>query len=181
VEFFGVLPVLGSDARCGANIAGNGHQKRSGATAGASGRLFAVVIRRLGHDDVEVVLAAADLFDDPPTREWTERFFSLPTHHLLFAFDDAGNAVGFVSGAELTHPDKGTEMFLNELGVAEHARRQGIGRALTEALADVARGRGCHGMWVGTENDNAAARRTYGSAGAGDPDPHVIFEWEFRS
>jgi ribosomal protein S18 acetylase RimI-like enzyme len=140
-----------------------------------------VEIRRLTAADVDVVLAAAHLFDEDPTREDTETFFALGTHHLLVAFDDDGRAVGFVSGAELTHPDKGTEMFLNELGVDEPARRRGIGKALTEALADVARQRGCHGMWVGTETGNMAARRTYEAAGAGEPDPFVIYEWEFES
>ena len=138
-------------------------------------------IRRLTADDVDVVLAAAHLFDEDPTPEHTEKFFALGTHHLLVAFDDNGRAVGFVSGAELTHPDKGTEMFLNELGVDEPYRRRGIGRALTQALADVARQRGCHSMWVGTETDNVAARRTYESAGLGEPDPFVIYDWEFPS
>ena len=72
-----------------------------------------------------------------------------------------GWAVGFVSGVETTHPDKGTEMFLYELGVDESARRQGVGRALVEALAAFAEERGCYGMWVLTEDDNVAARKTY--------------------
>jgi ribosomal protein S18 acetylase RimI-like enzyme len=139
-------------------------------------------IRRLGPDDVDLVLGVPDdLFDHRPQREATEEFFAQPTHHLLMAFDADGVAVGFVTGVEMTHPDKGTEMFLYELGVMEHARRQGIGKALTNALGDLARARGCHGMWVGTDDDNTAARRTYESAGAGEPDPHVIYEWEFRS
>ena len=40
--------------------------------------------------------------------------------------------MGFVSGVEVTHPDKGTEMFLYELAVDEPFRRRGIGRALVE-------------------------------------------------
>jgi ribosomal protein S18 acetylase RimI-like enzyme len=136
-------------------------------------------IRRLGAGDVDTVLAAADLFDETPTREITERFFATNGHHLLFAFDDDGVPVGFVSGTELVHPDKGTEMFLNELGVAEHARRQGIGTALTNALLAVARERGCRGMWVGTEVENEAARRTYVAAEADEPEAFVLYEWDF--
>ena len=66
-----------------------------------------------------------------------------------------------MSGVETTHPDKGTEMFLYELAVASEHRRRGIGPALVEALAALARERGCYGMWVGTEPGNAAALATY--------------------
>ena len=62
---------------------------------------------------------------------------------------------------EVTHPDKGTEMFLYELAVDEPFRRRGIGRALVERLAALAREAGCYGMWVITDKDNDAARATY--------------------
>jgi ribosomal protein S18 acetylase RimI-like enzyme len=132
--------------------------------------------------DVETVLAAADLFDGPPRRDATEHFLAQPTHHLLLAFDDRGDAAGFVSGVETTHPDKGTEMFLYELAVDEPARRQGIGKALVSALAELARARGCYGMWVLTDDDNRAGYRTYESAGGHDDGGrHVLFSWEFPS
>ena len=58
-------------------------------------------------------------------------------------------------------------MFLYELAVDEPFRRRGIGRQLVTALADLAVGRGCYGMWVGVDaGDNAAAVATYRSAGA---------------
>ena len=89
-----------------------------------------------------------------------------------------GRPAGFVTGVELTHPDKGTEMFLYELGVDAAFRRQGIGRQLTEALAAVARERGCYGMWVGTEPDNAAALATYRAAGASSSETFVVLSWD---
>src|SRR6185295_12378694 len=80
--------------------------------------------------DVE---AAAGVLDGPPRADATEAFLADPRHHLLLAWE-RGGVVGMVSGVEMTHPDKGTEMFLYELGVAEEARGRGIGRALTDAL-----------------------------------------------
>lgn len=136
-------------------------------------------IRRLTAAETGVVLTAAHLFDHEPRREWTARFLSEPGHHLLVAFDDAGTAVGFVSGVEMVHPDKGTEMLVYELGVDEPARRQGIGRALVAALRDIAEAAGCYGMWVGTEPDNAAAIATYRSAGFDDPEPTVTLAVTF--
>ena len=131
--------------------------------------------------DVGTVLAAAALFDDPPRRDATAHFLAQPTHHLLLAFDEAALALGLVSGVETTHPDKGTEMFLYELAVDGPARRQGIGTALVSALAQLARARGCYGMWVLTDDDNRAGYRTYESAGGHDDGGrHMMFSWDFR-
>jgi ribosomal protein S18 acetylase RimI-like enzyme len=135
-------------------------------------------IDRLDPEDLERVLAAPHLFDGPPTAEWTDRFLGADGHHLLFASFE-GVDVGFVTGVEITHPDKGTEMFLYELGVDEAARRRGAGQALVAALRDLAQERSCYGMWVLTDAGNEAALRTYRSAGGSDPDPQVVLDWTF--
>jgi ribosomal protein S18 acetylase RimI-like enzyme len=133
-------------------------------------------LRWLGPPDVDAVLAAGALFDDPPTRPWTEDFLARPGHHLCLAYAD-GVAAGFVTGVEMVHPDKGAEMFLYELGVDEAYRGRGLGRALVAALAERARERGCLGMWVLTETDNEAARRTYESAGGIGRGAFVMLDW----
>ena len=58
--------------------------------------------------DPAAVRQAADLFDAPPLAAATERFLAESNHHLLFAYDGTGRAVGMISGIEMTHPDKGT-------------------------------------------------------------------------
>jgi ribosomal protein S18 acetylase RimI-like enzyme len=121
-------------------------------------------VRRLVPGDEALVLAAVELFDHVPRPDATALFLARDGHHLLMAFD-GDRAVGFVSGVETTHPDKGTEMFLYELAVAEDARNRGVGRSLVSALAGVARERGCYGMWVLTDDDNLAAVRAYEAAG----------------
>lgn len=128
--------------------------------------------------DAAAVHRAADLFDSPPLPEATERFLADPTHHLLLAYDESDRAVGMISGIETTHPDKGTEMFIYELGVAPAARLQGVATELVKALADLARRRGCYGMWVGTEPDNAAAQATYRKAGANEEAPFLLLSWD---
>ncbi|HEX3265405.1 MAG TPA: GNAT family N-acetyltransferase [Candidatus Limnocylindrales bacterium] len=134
-------------------------------------------VRRLTVADVAVVVRAAALFDHSPRRPETRRFLASEDHHLLMAFVGS-EPVGFVSGYELVHPDKAVEMFLYELSVAESARRRGVGRALVEALADVARERSCRGMWVLTDHDNEAAKATYRSAGATIDEPTLLLEWK---
>jgi ribosomal protein S18 acetylase RimI-like enzyme len=137
-----------------------------------------VRIHRVGPEDASLVHRAAALFDEAPRDEAIARFLGSDDHHLLLALEGA-EPVGFVSGVELTHPDKGVEMFLYELAVAEDARRRGIGRALVEALAELARERGCRGMWVLTDEDNVAAVTTYRRAGATRDERTFLLEWTF--
>jgi aminoglycoside 3-N-acetyltransferase I len=139
------------------------------------------LIVRLAPGDEHIVVTGGELFDAAPTEAATVKFLASEGHHLLVAVDADGTPVGFISGVETTHPDKGTEMFLYELSVAPAHRNRGIGRELVGALVELARSCGCYGMWVGTEPDNAAALATYRAAGASPPEPFVTLEWVFGS
>jgi ribosomal protein S18 acetylase RimI-like enzyme len=137
-----------------------------------------VLIRDLSSGDVSAVVAAGHLFDADVDADATRRFLDDDGHHLLVAYE-GDEAIGFVSGVEMTHPDKGTEMFLYELGVAERFRGHGVARALVAELAGVARAAGCYGMWVLTDVDNEAARRTYATADAEATPGQIMFSWTF--
>jgi ribosomal protein S18 acetylase RimI-like enzyme len=132
----------------------------------------------MGPGDGERVTAAAHLFDAAPQPAAVARFLADPTHHLLIAFS-AGEPAGFVSGVEVTHPDKGTEMFLYELSVDTPHRHHGIGTALVRALADLARKQGCYGMWVLVDDENAAAAATYRKADGDVESQPLMFSWRF--
>ncbi|QGV80573.1 GNAT family N-acetyltransferase [Streptomyces ficellus] len=127
---------------------------------------------------VAELVAAQHLYDGPARPGWAARFLAAPGHLMLIAYVD-GVPAGMVSGVEMLHPDKGAEMCLYELSVDEAYRRRGIGRALTGALAGVARERGCYGMWVGVDTDNAPALATYRSAGADDDGEFAMLAWGF--
>ncbi|MFC7305442.1 GNAT family N-acetyltransferase [Streptomyces monticola] len=132
---------------------------------------------------VAELLAAGPLFDSPAREEWARRFLAAPGHHLFLAHAD-GAAVGFITGIEMLHPDKGVEMCLYELGVAGPYRRRGIARALISELVTLSKELGCYDMWVGVDLDNDAALAAYRSTGARDDDGGVgcaILTWEFRA
>ncbi|MEV0679801.1 GNAT family N-acetyltransferase [Actinosynnema sp. NPDC050436] len=132
-------------------------------------------IRRVtSYDDV---VAVGHLFDEPPREAAGRRFLAEAGNHLLVAYAD-GRPAGFVTGVETTHPDKGTEMFVYELGVEDEFQRRGIGTALVEALLLLARERGCFGAFTATEPDNAAALATYARTRA-DAEPTVSLSWTF--
>jgi len=139
-----------------------------------------VIITLLNAADSELVLGASHLFDGPAIRTATDRFLAEPGHHLFIAYEDDRPA-GFISGVEVTHPDKGTEMFLYELAVDEPFRRRGIASALVEHLKSLAIEHGCYGMWVLTSEDNEGALATYVHA-EGTPEPgQVVIVWDFSS
>ena len=135
------------------------------------------IVRAASASDVAL---AAPLFDHALRDEAVERFAAEAGHHLLLAIEEDA-AVGFVTGVEMTHPDKGTEMFLYELAVGEASRNRGAGRALVMALGELARERGCYGMWVLTDDGNPAALRAYTAAGGVRETPDsVLLAWTFR-
>lgn len=121
-------------------------------------------IERLGPGDDARVAEAGTLFDNPADPAATADFLARPDHYLFVAYEGDAPA-GFVSGVMLVHPDKGREMFLYELAVDEVYRRRGYARALVERLAEAAQEAGCYGMWVLTDDGNAAALAAYESAG----------------
>ena len=117
------------------------------------------------------------LFDDPVDLDATRRFLADDANVLLVACAD-GEPAGFVTGTELSHPDKPVpEMFLNELAVHEAFRRRGIGRRLVEELWQLAQQRGCRGMWVLTDDDNVAANRVYLGAGGVRGAAERMYQW----
>jgi ribosomal protein S18 acetylase RimI-like enzyme len=127
-------------------------------------------------ETVAEAVAASPLFDGPVREEWARRFLDQPGHHMLLAH--AGERpVGMVSGMELTHPDKGTEMVLYELSVDEDHRRRGIGRELVGGLLAIARERGCYGMWVAVDTDNDPALATYAAAGGAREADAAMIVW----
>jgi ribosomal protein S18 acetylase RimI-like enzyme len=157
----------------GAAENGAGSGTGSGTGTGTDG---AFEIRWLGSGDDQLVLDAAVLFDATPRRDWTAQFLGRDGHHLLIAYL-GDTPVGFISGVETLHPDKGAEMFVYELGVDDPYRRRGVASELVRELLEVARRRGCYGMWVPVEPDNEAALATYRSTGAAGPDPAANFTW----
>ena len=77
------------------------------------------------------------------------------------------------------HPDKRSELFLNEVAVVEQARRGGVARALIDELKQLGRDRRCAVMWVLTDEGNAAAMGLYRSTGGvWNGEVQVMFEFD---
>jgi GNAT superfamily N-acetyltransferase len=89
-----------------------------------------------------------------------------------------GEPVGYAIAYLLERPDREAPMVLfYEVEVLAGWRRQGIGRAMVDRLAQFAKERGACKMWVLTEEANAAAQALYTAAEAHGTGPHRLFTW----
>jgi aminoglycoside 6'-N-acetyltransferase I len=122
-----------------------------------------VAIRMLGPDDAPILdCVAPDVFDNEIDANWTAEFLADPRHHMAVAVLE-DQVIGMASGVHYVHPDKGPELWVNEVGVAPPHRKRGIAKGLIGVLFAHARTLGCTEAWLGTEEDNAAARALYRS------------------
>jgi ribosomal protein S18 acetylase RimI-like enzyme len=138
----------------------------------------AVRVQRARPDDEREVSRFQGAFDYEVIPAETRRFLSDERHLLLLGYVQDQPA-GFVSAIEVFHPDKRSELFLNEIAVLEESRRRGVARALIDELKRAGRERGCVNMWVLTDEDNVAAMGLYRAAGGRwDGDPQVMFEFD---
>ena len=136
-------------------------------------------IRLLGPGEAAVLDRVAEgVFDNPVDPRWAAEFFAEPRHHLAAALD-GGVVIGMASAVHYVHPDKPPQLWVNEVGVAPPYRNRGIGRALLLALFARGRELGCEEAWLGTEPDNAAARRLYLTVG-GEEEPMVMYSFRLK-
>ena len=118
-------------------------------------------ILRLSPGDAAVLdRVANEVFDEPVRPERLAAYLAEPGHVMLVAI--VGRiVVGQCAAVVHRHPDKVTELYIDEVGVAPAFQRKGIGIALVEQMLAVGRELGCGEAWVGTEPDNLPARGLY--------------------
>src|SRR5690348_11265901 len=131
---------------------------------------MALDVRILGPGDAAVLTRVAEeVFDYAVIPSITAEFLADPRHHLCVAIED-GVVVGMASAVHYVHPDKPTELWINEVAVAPSHHRRGIGKQILTRLLAHARALGAREAWVLTDVDNAAGNALYSSVG-GRPTP----------
>jgi GNAT superfamily N-acetyltransferase len=120
-----------------------------------------VELKRLSPGDLHVLdNVADDVFDEPIRLDRLRRYLAEPGHLMIVAIDD-GVVVAQCAAVVHYHPDKVTELYVDEVGTATSHLRQGIARRLIAAMFDWGRELGCKESWLGTETDNVAANALY--------------------
>ena len=140
---------------------------------------MAIAIKILKSDELDILKNIdPDVFDDAIDLKRTVEFLADPRHHLAVAIED-DLVVGFVSAVHYIHPDKSRpELWINEVGVVQTHRRQGLGKGLMNAIFEVGRELGCTEAWVLSDRENTAAMSLYSAVGnAESPTDHVMFSF----
>lgn len=120
-------------------------------------------VKRLSSSDAPVFARIApDVFDELVGPVQLATYLAAPGHIMVVAIDD-DLVVGQCAGVIHRHPDKPTELYVDEVGTASTHRRQGIARAMLDELFVWGRELGCAEAWLGTELDNEAANGLYRS------------------
>ena len=91
----------------------------------------AVRVRLARRGDEDEVARFVEAFDNRVLADETTRFLDDDRHLLLLGYV-GDRPAGFVSAVEVFHPDKQSELFLNEIGVMQRDRRRGVARALID-------------------------------------------------
>lgn len=116
--------------------------------------------------------------DEGRNRTFFRRFLGPSEDGLLLGARSEGRLVGYACLYWHFSSLEATEcVLMNDLFVDESARGQGVGRALIEASAEVARERGAPFVEWSTAPDNHTAQRLYDSTGA---DRSEWFSYELR-
>jgi GNAT superfamily N-acetyltransferase len=108
-----------------------------------------------------------DEIDEERNRAFFRRFLAPSGDGLLLGAHDGGELVGYACLYwHFSSLAAAESVLMNDLFVSEAARGRGVGRALIEASAAIARERGAIHLEWATAPDNLTAQRLYDSTGA---------------
>lgn len=138
---------------------------------------MAVKLKRMQPgDEAEFGAIAPEVFDEPIHPERLDAYLLEPGHLMILAIEDEV-VVGQCAAVIHRHPDKPSELYVDEVGTAATHRRLGIATRLVEAMFGWGRELGCREAWLGTELDNVEANGLYRKAG-GKGEAIMYYEFE---
>lgn len=120
---------------------------------------------------LEVV--AEDVFDEEIDLIRLTKYVQEDSHVFLVAVHE-NMVVGQVMAIVHLHPDKATELYIDDLGVSPDFQRQGIATSLLKTLFALGKRKGCQEIWVATEPGNAEAEGFYNSLNLSMQDARVF-------
>ncbi len=119
---------------------------------------------------------AEDVFDYEIDPKRLPLYLDSPGNLLIVAVYDQ-QVIGQISAYVHSHPDQGSDIYIDNLGVAPTFQRRGIARCLVDEVFAWGKAFGCQQAWIVTDIDNSAARALYEERGAA-AEPIVMFSYK---
>ena len=129
-------------------------------------------------DAVERLVPQLSSSNPPPTTVELGEVVASPATDLFIALDDGGTIVGISTLATFRIPT-GMRAWIEDVVVDDAGRGHGVGTALTEAMLDRARERGCVTVDLTSRPSREAANRLYVRAGFEARDTNV-YRYDLR-
>lgn len=140
----------------------------------------AIIIKMLTLDDGTALdRVHPDVFDEPVRPDRLRAYLAEPAHFLMVAIAD-GMVIAQVAAVIHRHPDKATELYIDEVAVAEPWQRQGLATRMLRRMFEHGRALGCEEAWVGTEPDNLPARALYERLDGEPAEQFAMFVYDLR-
>jgi ribosomal protein S18 acetylase RimI-like enzyme len=137
---------------------------------------MSIEIRRITpHDTALFERIADDVFDEPIVAERLAAYLKNPANLMVLAVVN-GEVIGQVAAVLHQHPDKPTELYVDEVGVTPRFQQQGVAKQMMQEMLVWGRERGCEEAWLGTEPENVAARALY--ARFAEAEHIVMYQWD---
>jgi ribosomal protein S18 acetylase RimI-like enzyme len=115
---------------------------------------MAIAIHCVTPDNADLLAKVADdVFDEEVTPDRLGPFLAA-AGHVMFVAVEADQVVGQIRGMVHVQPDRASDLYIDNLGVAPSHKRRGIGGQLIAALVGWGEARGCTYVWLATEPDN---------------------------
>jgi len=103
-----------------------------------------------------------DVFDKKIDFNLLAAYLKEPNHIMIVA-RNCDMVIGQVLAVIHRHPDKPTELYIDDLAVSEAYQRKGIATQMLNKIFSIGVNRGCEEIWVATEPDNEPAKECYKS------------------
>ncbi len=137
---------------------------------------MSIEIKRITTDDKAFFQQIADdVFDEAIVPERLAAYLKNPANLMILARVN-GEVIGQVAAVLHHHPDKPTELCVDEVGVTSRFQRQGIAKQMMEEMLVWGRECGCEEVWLGTEPENVPARALY--ARFAEAEPIMMYQWD---
>ncbi|RWX19449.1 GNAT family N-acetyltransferase [Rhizobium hidalgonense] len=119
---------------------------------------------------------AEEVFDQQINAERLATYLTSSGHLMIIAVCEK-QVIGQIAAYVHNHPDRASDVYIDNLGVAPPFQRRGVARRLLDEALAWGKMLNCDQAWIVTDTENNAARALYEGRGAA-AEPVVMFSYK---